>query len=360
MKAHKKGTFRKKIPPYNGAILPRLDFFQLCHYSKNKILYVLADIGWGKTIAIRDWVLTEEASCFWITLKTTDNDWRYLEPRLIDALSFLTTSEDAENDPSQSRCILVLDDFYKLSSPETLAQLSAFIGNTPPTLQFVILSRKIVPEAMISFLVRRQLFQLTEESLRLSLEETREYLGLLGYAVSQEDAVELRALSDGWPIALNSMFLEIQQNGGHLLRRNQYLYSHKILNTMLEQEIFNPLSTRQKKLLLLLSFYEQFTLQDAEQLTGMPDTEALLHSLFQTNSFIRVSRGNCYHFQSRIYEFLSALREKRLSPTEMDTACKRAGNAYEAQEMLLKALDTYFKRNLYNDGIRVLKKLFKK
>lgn len=213
---------------------------------------------------------------------------------------------------------------------------------------------------MTHFIVKRQLYILSETHLRLDTKETQGYMNLLGGNISLEDADELRAICGGWPLALNSVYMEIEQNNGNIVAGNQYLRSRKMLYITLEKEILDPLDKRHQRFLLLLSFYQDFSMEKAKILTGEDESELLLEDLFKIGNFINETTDNRLRFQDMIYEFLNIYRERKLTEAELDGACKRIGSYFEKKEMLLKALEAYFWRNLYEDGMRVLKKMIKK
>lgn len=340
------------IPICPSSMLPRTDLYQICHGLHHKIIYVFAGIGWGKTTAFADWARRISNPVYWITLEEKENQWSNLKILLEKGTAF---SYATLND----RCLLVLDDFYKITDKNTLKNLAEFIENSPDNFHFLLLGRQTLPESLSEFLIKRQLFLISNDALRLNLEENRSYLKLLGCDVSYEDNVELRSISDGWPLYLNMISLEILQNSGQVLRGNQYLYSRRMISLLLEKELLSALDDKLQKCLLLLSFLKHFSLKEAEVLTGMDDTQHLLEHFMLRNSLIISIGDQTYRFQQNIYDFISLIRDQRLTPDQMDSACLRLGHYYETEGLLLQSLNAYDKRKLYPESIRVLKILLK-
>ncbi|MGL4547240.1 hypothetical protein [Eubacterium aggregans] len=161
--------------------------------STQKVVYLFAKMGWGKTEIVRQWLEEEKHPHYWIdcTQRTT---WRSLRQ--------WRTLESPEN------CrLVILDSFQNIRNTERLTELIADIKASPTDCRFIIMSRTMVPSVLHPMMIRRELKVMGESELSMDKTAVKAYLAQDNIQTIDEEAAEIRAISGGWPMALNAIIL---------------------------------------------------------------------------------------------------------------------------------------------------------
>lgn len=129
-----------------------------------KVILVSAPTGFGKTTLVRLWIASRDFSSAWLTLDEHDNDpvrfWTYVcsalrtvDPRLGKVtLSLLTSPQPPAfeslltpllNDLArlEKSCVLVLEDYHAIKSPEIDAGMAFLVQHLPETVHLVLITR---------------------------------------------------------------------------------------------------------------------------------------------------------------------------------------------------------------------------
>ncbi|MDD4508905.1 MAG: LuxR C-terminal-related transcriptional regulator, partial [Eubacteriaceae bacterium] len=369
-------TDENTIPVLRNAAFHRKKIESLCNKTSQKIIYIQADTGWGKTTALSLWAEGIKESVYWLTLQQEHNQWSRLRPALEQALMALENKpspvvtlfeknkrvcDDKEDHFSwKKRRIVILDDFYHITDPQTLEHVADFFENGPEPVQFIVLGRQPLPQTLQSFHIQGQLCLMTHENLCFDQEETQKYLKRQGCIVSIEALQDIQRVSEGWPPFINAIALEISQNNGKMIDGEGYHYARGMLNGLVEEKVLNFLDGELKACVLLLSFLDCFSIYEGKALTGMDQLPELLNRLLKQSSVIQKTGKHRYSFQSNVYGNITEIREIRVPGSQRDAACKRIGRYYENQGYTQKALQFYFKRDIYPECVRVIKDLLKK
>jgi LuxR family transcriptional regulator, maltose regulon positive regulatory protein len=102
---------------------------------------------------------------------------------------------------SDSPLILVLDDYYLISSRQVHDSVTTLLDRCPPQLHLIMVTRADPPLPVSRLRVRGQLAEIRAEQLRFSLGEAREFFdGRLDAALSDRDVYRLLARTRRVPV----------------------------------------------------------------------------------------------------------------------------------------------------------------
>jgi len=306
-------------------LLQRLDAIQ-----EFPITYIHAPMGYGKTVAVREYLKSRDLRPIWTAVLTEDRGtfWqdlcRVLHKRLPHAADAIESMEklgypasplqrDAvrgmvANIDFPDKTVFVFDDIHLLSGDEPggleLCLLLAKQGVFPP---LVLISRhapeKIMAEPLLKGLAR----EIGPSVFTFSKEDILAYYRQTGIDITDEDAESLLKATGGWVAAL---YL-------YLLHYNRYgeLAAPVEPHYLLESQIYDRVPEETRNLLLALSPLERFSSGLAEVFSR--NAEAVLSDLLRRNAFITydpVTGFYSFHALFRGYlqkEFRQLAREKQ-------------------------------------------------
>jgi LuxR family maltose regulon positive regulatory protein len=318
---------------------PRIDR-ALEQAMENKLIYVVAGAGYGKTQGVLNYVkkqtdgiicwmqLTESdniGSSFWenfsrnISLSNQMLGERVREFGFPETISrfkqFTELTKNAEKHLSESeragKRILVLDDFHLIYSKRTLSFLERCIGWEDSGLNIVIISRcnpELESVDTITSLAKGELSVITEEELRYTKEELGEFLKYRNIPFTPEQLPLFLEGTKGWALAIQLLSLVLQRIPGNLelalstMKQNVF--------KLLETEAFKdyPLSTQ--KTMIRLALVSDFPQMPLEKIL---EDESIIQNT-QLGSFVWF---DTLAKEYRIHPlFLEFLKEKHLLLTD--------------------------------------------
>lgn len=103
--------------------------------------------------------------------------------------------------------VLVVDDIHLLTDHDCHAVLEAVAQGVPPGSQLALLSRTTLPEAVARARAEGRLVEVGPDDLAFRDSESRRLLSRLGVSLSEDQARDIVAISEGWPVGLYLMAL---------------------------------------------------------------------------------------------------------------------------------------------------------
>ena len=343
-----------KMDRENDQIIIPQAFVQKLQKALESCAYVFisAHTGWGKTSVVE--TLLENQPHTYVSLWDRD--------------ALKQASEDAAG-------VIVLDDFhgiydYKDGAAATLALLRTL----PPDTRCIFLSRADLPGWLLPFMETGQMEHMPHSDLALDLRELRELLERMEFFVPAPDVLEnVWELTQGNP----SLVLAI---GMYLSEENPL--SPEVISKALEmffpfldRQLFRYWDPMEKRLLLLTSFFDSFTVDMARVLTGNPDVEQVIERLRQTGSFLSWD-GTAYrccfplmrrYLQARVFHVYRNQDDLRGIYDTLSLCCQLRGDYDGAVSYSIQAknrtrtteLLTAYIRNHPREGIRALRTAFR-
>ncbi|TSD94074.1 AAA family ATPase [Skermania sp. ID1734] len=229
---------RFRPPVASKTLVPRTRLLaDLRAGGRARLTVIHAPAGYGKSTLAAQWceaLAQEDAAIAWLSVDTDDNAvvWflmhlieaiRRVQPALAaelgqvledhggDAERYVLTTLINDIDEHGRRFALIIDDWHRVTSPETIAALGFLIENSSHNLQIVVTSRTQAGLPLSALRIRGDLIEIDAAALRFDTSESRSLLVDLGGLSLESDSVaELTDTTDGWVAALQLAALSLR------------------------------------------------------------------------------------------------------------------------------------------------------
>ena len=311
-------------------------------------VFISAHTGWGKTSVVE--ALLENQPHTYVSLWDRD--------------ALKQAAEDTTG-------VIVLDDFqaiYDYQGGDAAAL--ALLRTLPPDTRCILLSRADPPEWLLPFMETGQMEHMPHSDLALDLGELRELLECMEFFVPAPDVLEnVWELTQGNPSLVLAMGMYLSEENP--LSPEVISKAREMFFPFLDRQLFRYWDPMEKRLLLLTSFFDSFTVDMARVLTGNPDVEQVIERLRQTGSFLAWD-GTVYrcrfplmrrYLQARVSHVYRTQEDLRGIYDTLSLCCQLRGDYDGAVSYSIQAknrtrtteLLTAYIRNHPREGIRALR-----
>ncbi len=324
-------------PPPPALHLTRRVMDTLSAIHSTPLTFLHAPMGYGKTVAVREYLKAHRATPFWVSVLTSDQNafWRDFcrvlrkglagEPAPVDALEELGYPDDpARTDAVREvlarldfppGAVLVLDDVHLLAEAQArslvrLCLLLARQGASPP---LVCISRHLPGPELAEALLKGLAVQVGPAALAFGQEDIRAYFGQCGISLKAQEAAQLFRATGGWVSALYLYQLHYAQHG--------HLAAPTGISDLLGSQVFDRLQGAARELLLHLAPLESFTLAQAELFRD--DARRLLADIVRRNAFISHDPATGSHMLHALFRDFLRERFARLPLERRQETCLR-------------------------------------
>lgn len=315
-------------------------------------VFISAHTGWGKTSVVE--ALLENQPHTYVSLWDRD--------------ALKQAAEDTTG-------VIVLDDFqaiYDYQGGDAAAL--ALLRTLPPDTRCILLSRADLPEWLLPFMETGQMEHMPHSDLALDLGELRELLECMEFFVPAPDVLEnVWELTQGNPSLVLAMGMYLSEENP--LSPEVISKAREMFFPFLDRQLFRYWDPMEKRLLLLTSFFDSFTVDMARILTGNPDVEQVIERLRQTGSFLAWD-GTVYrcrfplmrrYLQARVFHVYRNQDDLRGIYDTLSLCCQLRGDYDGAVSYSIQAknrtrtteLLTAYIRNHPREGIRALRTAFR-
>ncbi|MFC3051884.1 helix-turn-helix transcriptional regulator [Kordiimonas pumila] len=324
---------------------PRL-IEELTDALSNKLILVIAPAGFGKSSLVSQWrekLVSEGVACPWFSLDENDFEGRQflsyitlalanagldMEEMVVGAKNgFSDTSERVvirrlitEIEMADMRCVLILDDYHRVCSPQIDALIKQLIKETPRSFSILINSRT-VPDIDCATLIASGLaVELGTDNLRLTKDEAIE---AIDSNLSETDFSSLYDKTEGWPVAVQLAKLGSGNlrdfSAGKLGNSNNFIASY------LTEQVVDALDDEEKNFLLYTSTLERFNESLVNHVLENDNAWMTMEKLSALTAFIipMDKEGSWYRYHHLFGEYLyESLRKS--APAVISGLCLRA------------------------------------
>jgi LuxR family maltose regulon positive regulatory protein len=304
-----------------------------------RLIVLSAPAGFGKSTALAAMAQAYAAAgnaVAWFSLSPEDDDPSRFFQQLIEALraavpglgddalgylqntmrvpaAALMESLLADLAQREQPLLLVLDDLHLVQDAELLASLNRLVKLAPAGFVLAIGSRSTPTLNLATWRAKEVLLELGAPELRMSKDETREYLDRGGLHLDEVALNALHGHTEGWVVGVHlaSLWLRHQpqaseqmaEMGGDQVAVGDYLL----------RSVFEQLSAEMQEALLALGVATQLSGDLANALTGRQDGQQLLEKLEAMQLFLLPldRERQWYRFHNLFADFLrSRLKER--------------------------------------------------
>ena len=312
--------------------------------------------GAGKTTALTLWSAAEPGPVAWVRADEFDNRpgvfWAHVVAALrrtgavIPVASPVARGRDtghvflpglaaalAGQDPPVT---LVLDDLHLLTDPEVLDGLDYLLRNTGAGLRLVVSARRD-PLRLHRYRLAGQLTQIRTSDLAFTTAEAGLLLARHGITLTAGVLECLTRRTEGWAAALRLAALRMRSHPDPDRLVTELITDDSALTGYLVEEVLNPQPPEVRDVLLSTSILEQFSAQDASELTGNEQAGRILSTLADANAFVQRAGSGWYRYHMLFAEVLR-LQLSREHPDRITPLQRRAASWYDRNGRLPDAV----------------------
>jgi LuxR family transcriptional regulator, maltose regulon positive regulatory protein len=344
------------LPERRKDILRRVRLVDALHQNLHrKLTFISAPAGYGKTTLLVDFASDVDAVVCWYRIGPDDTDlnsftqhlvaaFRQKYPQFGDDLNeiFQTGGRlDPQNVAAEiineidahidDYSILMLDDYHLVGETQPIiALIEALLSHLPDQVRLVIASRSIYGVPSATLYVRDELTTLGANDLRFRADELQALVRQSHhFKLSDEQASELAARSDGWIVAIMLAIRTMQH--GALPKFDQAVDQ---VYDFLAEEVVNQQQPQLQDFLLATAIFEEFDEALCNHLLQITSAGDLLNELIERNLFItRIGTKQSANY--RYHQLFSDFLRNRLLKTDlkkMRTLNERAAHWYWQQD----------------------------
>jgi LuxR family maltose regulon positive regulatory protein len=327
----------------------------------SKLILVAAPPGYGKTTLLSVWIQERSIPTAWLSLDSGDNDHLLFTRYLISALQSinpdigqvsltLLKSTQASSQTSilsallndvtrfEGDIVLVLDDYHIIESQDVHDILTYLLDHLPPNMHIILASRSDPPLPLSRLRARNQLLEIRQADLRLSPEETGQFLSQsMGLTLSDEQIAKLDSRTEGWFAGLQFAGLSLGKQEDKDTFLDTFSGSHRYVIDYLADEVYNNQGQDMQIFLSKIAVLDRFTAPLCDAITGRQDSLIMLNQLDESNLFLIAldEQRKWYRFH---HLFLDSLRVQ-------------FGDQSQA-ELHRLAADWFLENQLYSEAVK--------
>ena len=324
--------------------------------SGSKLTTVTAPMGYGKTVAINSFldecrragdsvicisVYSSSPALFWKRFQAAFRGTPLEEPlgRMgipLDraALALLMAVMEDYFRACTRELYLFVDDFHLLEDNRMTELVLALAGLQSDRYHLIVASRDAFLSRSQEMYLGSSLHKITVKDLRLNAAELETYARRCGLQLSDEELTVLNGLSEGW-------FSAIYLNFRSYLENHCLLTESRDIYEMMNAALLESLNLAEREFLIKMCPADEFTAEQAQYITQLPDCEVIGRGLTERNAFVRtLPDGVTYRFHHMLKECMKQ-QLSRLPQEERNNCYLRHGCWHEKQSEYLLALAYY-------------------
>ena len=338
--------------------------------ESRRLVYVIAEAGFGKTTLVADYVRRSRLRTFWYRLDEEDTDGlvfiRYLiatcqaiDTRLLARSAALLTEVSLEP-VSQGTVLetllseidalgempsaLVLDDFHAVESvPAIGAVLEQLLDRAPAGLKVIVASRRTPSLAVAALRGRGEVAELGREELRFDEAETgRLFRDSYHHALEPDVLHDLQVRTDGWAASLQLVKTAVDGRSPGQVRTfvDGLSGAEGDLYDYLAEEVVGDLSPDLREFLMRTALLEDIEPDTAAVASGASSAQSRLH-LADAMRLGLISRSgdrkSTWRAHPLVREFLLAHLEAELGESGIAEMHRRLASVMEPRSWRLAA-----------------------
>ena len=276
----------------------------LADHADRRIVYVIAEAGFGKTTLVADYTRRSRFRTFWYRLDDGDTDGlvflRYLiaacqavDPRLLSRASALLSEASIEplrqetvleatlaelESLGEVPSVLVLDDLHTAEESASLREVvERIIARAPGHLKVIVLSRRTPMLSVAAIRARGELAELARDELRFDESETgRLFSESYQHTLDADVIRELQVRTDGWAASLGLVGTAVEGRSAGQVRSfvNSLSGAEGSLYDYVAEEVVGELPQDLRRFLLRVVLLEEIDAENAALAAGVSSSEA--------------------------------------------------------------------------------------
>ena len=331
-----------------------------------RLTVIHAPTGFGKSTLASQWsenLADDGVAVAWLTVNRDDNNVVWFLSHLIEAIRrvrpalaremgltleehgdqaehYILTSLINEIHLTGGHIALVIDDWHRVTNPDTVAALAFLIDNGCHHLQIIVTTRTQIGLPLSRMRVLDELTEIDASQLRFNPDESRAFLSESGLQLPDTAITELSMNTEGWAAALQLASLSLRKSTdpgqliGHLSGR------HHSIGEFLADNVLDTLEPQTLDHLMATSVTERISGSLASVLTRSHRGQAILEDIEERDLFLHRldDEGQWFRYHHMFAEFLRK-RLERDQPDRVVTLHEIAAEWFGARGLLSEAVD---------------------
>ncbi len=309
--------------PSRGSV-SRASLIESARASGCRVVSVAAPAGYGKSTLLAEWAGADDRAVAWVSLDRFDDDPAVLltllasafaetspgMERLVDdvggqgvsalgrAAPLLASALGAAPDPF----VLMLDDLHEVRSPACHDVLGVVLAGIPHGSQVVSASRGEQPH-VARFRAGGDVFEVTATELALDAAGASAIFAAAEVPLSDDDAIEVVARTEGWPVGLRLAAAIARDNADDALTMSG---DDRFVADYLYRESLARLSEHEQRFLRRTAVLETLSAPLCDAVLGDGDAHAMLRGLEESDAFLIPldRRREWFRYHALFREFL--------------------------------------------------------
>lgn len=359
---------RFRPPAANRPLIDRSRLIDLLRAGQRRRLTAIhAPTGFGKSTLAAQWrdVLADDGvEVAWLAVDSDDNNVLWFLTHLVEAVKQVrpqlgrqlaqileSRGDDAEryvlstliDDLHRAgvHMTLMIDDWHRVTSSETIAALDFLLERGCHHLQIVVTSRTQAGLPLSRMRMRDELVELDSSILRFDMDESDSFLREIGgLHLDREDVQDLNKSTEGWAAALQLASLSLRDSEDPTGMIGNITGRHHAIGEFLADNVLSTLEPEVYEFLLSTSITVSISGSLAATLTGNPRAQAMLEEIEQRDLFLRHIDDERVWFRYH-HLFVDFLRRglERDHPEVISDLHRKAAAWFERHHMLSEAVD---------------------
>ena len=282
--------------------------------APRKLALLVAPAGYGKTTLMRQWAdATGDRVCAWLSVRTALarrlSIWDAIASTLeVGRLAAPSKTSERGLDrvlnllQKQPRPVLFFIDDAQCLAPDALSALALLLETSPKSFSVVAASRWPL-SSMSRLRAAGEVLEIGRDALAFTDAEATALLERQAGTMSQEQAKEVIALAEGWPVGIVAL---AQRHATTRADATRGLATASHLDFFFEEEVLASVSPDVIDFLVRTAPLERFNAELSDFALGIGDSAARIHQLQNLGLFITAfeDNGDWFRYQPLFAEYL--------------------------------------------------------
>jgi len=340
-------------------MLERRDLICTLNELKNhRIIVVCAPAGYGKTVAVTQWLKQDTRAKAIFSVDEYDNNLSGFCERFCDVLytcqpqnktlNEIISHPSFQNAPEvfalraiaslsgKKSTVLAIDDIHLIHNSAVLQLLLVFIKRLPINFNIIIISRHDLPFGLSELWIKGQAARISAEQLRFTHEDIIKLHEKRGSRITQAQAEYISRQTQGWAIGINAFLLSGDSSSADFSQ----VYSY--LDEFIQSNIWAKWDGPTRDFMLRTSYLRELTPSLCEILTGLTYSDAFLKELVQRGAFITQMQNDIYRYHHLFQQFLKRKADE-CGESFVYSLLETEGNWYLSQMNFYNAVNCFIK-----------------
>jgi len=340
----------------NNVMLERHGLIHILNELKNhRIINVCAPAGYGKTVAISQWLNKETRANAFFSVDEYDNNLAGFCERFCSTLftsqpknrilGEIVSHPAFQSAPDEftlrtisalserKLTILAIDDVHLIHDKSVLQLLLVILKRLPKCFQTVLISRHDLTFGFSELWLKGHVVRINAEQLLFSSDEIKALYRKHGNKITDEQANEINKQTHGWAMGINAFLLSGKET---------FDVTYGYVGDFIEANVWGIWDSTTRDFMICTAALRELTPSICEAMTGMAHCDKLLEGLVQKGAFITRLSDAVYRYHHLFQQFLIQ-KAKENGEAFTQSLLETEGNWHLSQMDFYSAFDCFIR-----------------